>query len=160
MNKTSRYLSPEQRNRRDEQGGRRPYVFELDEAEVAKVGDGEVRGLEGYDDLHQLHRLRPHQIHRGAAPAPATARHGRRARVPRRVSSRGAAPPSDPWRSDEGFRIGLARAERMSGVRGGGLIGSSRREEAEGEGRRASPEGRGPCGIMRRRGGAEHRSGL
>ena len=35
----------------------------------------------------------------------------------------------------------------MSGVRGGGLIGSSRREEAEGEGRRAGPEGRGPCGI-------------
>ncbi|BAT10148.1 Os10g0184250, partial [Oryza sativa Japonica Group] len=50
------------------------YVFELEEAEVAEVGDGEVRGLRRDDDLHQLHRLRPHQIHRRAAPA-AAARH-------------------------------------------------------------------------------------
>lgn len=34
-------------------------VFELDEAEVAEVGDGEARRLGGDDDLHQLHRLRP-----------------------------------------------------------------------------------------------------
>uniref|UniRef100_J3LM19 Uncharacterized protein n=1 Tax=Oryza brachyantha TaxID=4533 RepID=J3LM19_ORYBR len=51
------------------------YVFQLKEAEFAEVGDGEVRRLRGDDDLHQLHRLRPHQIHRRAAPAPA-ARHG------------------------------------------------------------------------------------
>lgn len=90
-----------------------------------------MRGLSGYDDLHQLHRLRPHQIHRRAAPASATARHGWRARVPRRVSSRRSAPPSDPWRPDEVLRIGFVRAERISGRSGGGLIGSSRREEVE-----------------------------
>lgn len=56
------------------------YVFELEEAEVAEVGDGEVRGLRRDDDLHQLHRLRPHQIHRRAAPAAPAARHGRRSR--------------------------------------------------------------------------------
>ena len=111
--------------------GRRPYVFELEEAEVAEIGDCEVRRLSGYDDLHQLHRLRPHQIHRRAAPASATTRHGWRARVPRRVSSRRAGPPSDPWRSDEVFRIGIARAERISGGSGSDLIGSSRREEVE-----------------------------
>lgn len=33
------------------------YVFELEEAEVA----------DGDDELHQLHLLRPHQIHGGAA---------------------------------------------------------------------------------------------
>lgn len=128
--------------------GRRPYVFELEEAEVAEVGDGEVRGLGGYDDLHQLHRLRPHQIHRrAAAAASATTRHGWRARVPRRVSSRRAAPPSDPWRSDEASRIEIARAERISGGSGGGPIGSSRREEAGERGRKRQPGGPGPCGY-------------
>lgn len=78
-------------------GGRQPYVFELEEAEVAEVGDGEVRRLGGDDDLHQLHRLRPHQIHRRAAPATAAARHGVRA-CPAPVSGLPAAPPSDPTR--------------------------------------------------------------
>nr|CAB3501406.1 unnamed protein product [Digitaria exilis] len=41
-------------------------------------------------------------------------------------ASRRAAPPSDPWRSDEGGS--LRRARRWP------LIGSSRREEVEGEG--------------------------
>ena len=49
------------------------YVFELEEAEVAEVGDGKARGLGGDDDLHQLHHLRPHKIH-GRAP-PAAVRH-------------------------------------------------------------------------------------
>jgi hypothetical protein len=53
----------------------RAYIFELDEAEVAEVGDGEVRGLGGDDDLHQVHGLGAHQIHGRAAPA--GARHGR-----------------------------------------------------------------------------------
>jgi hypothetical protein len=121
-----------------------------------------MRGLSRYDDLHQLHRLRPHQIHLRAAAASATTRHGWRARVPRRVSSRRAAPPSDPWRSDEVFLIGIAGAERISCVSGGGLIGSSRREEVSegGAGEVETASGRDHVGVMRRRGGAEHRSGL
>ena len=45
------------------------------EYQVAEIGDGEVRGLGGDDDLQKLHLLRPHQIHRGQA-APSAARHG------------------------------------------------------------------------------------
>lgn len=44
-------------------------VFELDEAEVAEVGDGVVSGLHRDDELHQLHRLRPEQVHRRDPPS-------------------------------------------------------------------------------------------
>lgn len=43
------------------------YVFELEETKVAEIGDGEVSGLDGDDELNQLHRLRPEQIHRRTA---------------------------------------------------------------------------------------------
>lgn len=43
-----------------EKKGKETYVFELEEAEVAEVGDGKVCGLDGDDDLDELHRLRPH----------------------------------------------------------------------------------------------------
>ena len=45
------------------------------ESQVAEIGDGEVRGLGGDDDLQKLHLLRAHQIRRGQA-APSAARHG------------------------------------------------------------------------------------
>jgi hypothetical protein len=107
----------EQSNQVHDLGGRRPYIFELDEAEVAEVGDGEMRRLCGDDDLHQLHRLRAHQIHGRAAPASAAARHGVRA-CPQPVTDRRAAPPSDQGRSKEGFGIGFARAERSGSPAG------------------------------------------
>lgn len=45
----------------------RTYVFELEEAEVAEIRDSEVSRLDGDDDLDELHRLRPEQIHRRTA---------------------------------------------------------------------------------------------
>lgn len=48
--------------------GGESYVFELEKTKVAEVGDSEVSGLDGDDELNQLHRLRPEQIHRGTAP--------------------------------------------------------------------------------------------
>ena len=44
--------------------GRVSYVSELDEAELAEVRDGPVRGLDGEDELHEAHLLRSHVIHR------------------------------------------------------------------------------------------------
>lgn len=49
------------------------YVFELNKADISQVGNSEVGRLHGDDDLHQMHRLRPHQIQRRAAPAAAAA---------------------------------------------------------------------------------------
>ncbi|KAH0464982.1 hypothetical protein IEQ34_005085 [Dendrobium chrysotoxum] len=51
--------------------GQEAYIFELNEADISEVGDGEVGRLHGDDDLHKMHRLGPHQIQRRAAPAPA-----------------------------------------------------------------------------------------
>lgn len=39
----------------------------MEEAEVAEIRDGEVSALDGDDDLDELHRLRPEQIHWGTA---------------------------------------------------------------------------------------------
>ena len=35
------------------------YVFELEEAKLSEVGNGLMSGLDGDDDLNQLHRFRP-----------------------------------------------------------------------------------------------------
>lgn len=40
------------------------YVFELNKTEIAEIGHGEMSRLDGDDELHELHRLRAHQIHR------------------------------------------------------------------------------------------------
>lgn len=46
------------------QRGADPYVSELDDAELAEVGDDTVRGLDGDDELHEAHLLRSHVVHR------------------------------------------------------------------------------------------------
>ena len=40
------------------------YISELDEAELAEVRDGLLRGLDGDDELHEAHLLPSHMIHR------------------------------------------------------------------------------------------------
>lgn len=49
------------------------YVFELEEAKLSEVGNGLMSGLDGDDDLNQLHRFRPEQIHRRTAPSSSSA---------------------------------------------------------------------------------------
>lgn len=44
------------------------YIFELEKTEITEIGDSNAGGFDGDDDLNQLHRLRPHQIHRRATP--------------------------------------------------------------------------------------------
>lgn len=39
-------------------------IFELKKAELAEVGDGAARRVNRNDQVHQLHWLRPKQIHR------------------------------------------------------------------------------------------------
>lgn len=63
------------------------HVLELEEAELAEVGDGEARALSGENELHEAHLLRPEVVHRGqpvedphlpGAPPPSRSCQGRR----------------------------------------------------------------------------------
>lgn len=58
-----------------EREGRGTHVLELEEAELAEVGDGDARALGGDDELHVAHLLGPQVVHRRQAvehphPAP------------------------------------------------------------------------------------------
>lgn len=66
--------SPEARRQRERKGGG-THVLELEEAELAEVGDGDARALGGDDELHVAHLLGPQVVHRRQAvehphPAP------------------------------------------------------------------------------------------